>query len=906
MNNIIDLIKNKNYQEILNYSKSLSDDARFSTIAMLKELNIDKDIFPKKEDIDTNIQKSIIYYKEKRQIEACLNYFLVICTRSYDDLDKINIEYKFPIIIDGEPNNSEVEYISSSYNPFYYFIATNNYEPLINFYKLFPPNYFNKIVQDLSKKRFRNINFKLLWKLYENGWVEFDEEFFVRSLFNLQGFDNNHFDDANFLIANSNIMNQVFLKFYKYEIPILNIKGVKIMDYSNVLSDNIYQYWFEVFKILIKNDVIKERKIIANLLETLLNNWKQHHLTSYIKLLDLFQPTKDELIENQPALFAILGTGQPSLIKYAMLNIESIYTEKKFDTQSFLDNFPIIFSNEKVVKPIFVGLEIIEQLLATSVKINIEYREQLCLLFMQPDSKLQERVANIMVKSFYDKELAMVISPFVSYLKQGAKDILQIDNVLVAEQNTTHFTQKIFQPIAPLSNWDELLLHIGTCIRTKAARDIEICFEGIIQLQSEIPADYRKQLKPYTKQLFNKHWENSTMLYFAFLIECWVKNNLADFSNQQPRPIPFLAKKAEILLVKLYQKDGLPFLSTPTHEPFYVHPDILLDKLLKYEEGNAVVHLEDLIVACNRILLTELQGNYKDKLSRLNGYYVDALRYLFGLSEQITFTDETLPLWTQMTRIKNPYGIFPEFEKSKAANYPTVVHSFDIGYKVVKDGAGSVNWYRLMLDKNWNYSWYNKEEAIKQDSIFYNAASSDRANKVDIAYQLSLNPNYVDAILCRYIPNTATGNEVDGFEDCLYPLQFILENQLSIYSNGWLYVAVCLLFEKKVSRDLAAEYIHLAIYRKENLENLSNILANLINDRYAPVSRFIEYLDKSNNSKEIKFFQFQVLSNCIKKFDKQNLPINSKKLIAYYKELQSFLKLDKDKEIEEKLLKLTK
>lgn len=69
-------------------------------------------------------------------------------------------------------------------------------------------------------------------------------------------------------------------------------------------------------------------------------------------------------------------------------------------------------------------------------------------------------------------------------------------------------------------------------------------------------------------------------------------------------------------------KKTLPFLSTPTHEPFYVHPQILLERLLQYESTNTKVDLEDLIIACNRILVNRIgQGEYSVTLKKITGYY---------------------------------------------------------------------------------------------------------------------------------------------------------------------------------------------------------------------------------------------------------------------------------------------
>ena len=888
MEKIINLIKSKSCDEILNFSKALIEEERFATIFLLKELNIDRDIL-KKEGSKLTGKERYDFYENRKQLDACLNYFLITCIRNYNDLKIIETKHEF-----------------FTSNPFYSYISTTNFEPLVNFYKLFPPDYLNKVIEDLSKERFRNIDFKILWKFYENNWVQFDEEFFVRSLFNLQGFDNNHFDDAEFLLAHTELINKVFCQFYKYEIPILDLIKATSIEYSNGLSAKASVYWTEVFKILIKNNSFTDRSIVTHLFESLLNNWKKPHLDWHVRLLELFHPTDEELIANQSTLFSILGTGQTSLINYVILNVKTISTNKEFDTLLFIENVTIIFSNDKAVKSILIVLEIIENALNNSFKIALDFRENLSLLFMQSDAKIQQKVAKILINHFDDKDLVTIVSPFLSNLKKEAKDILKVEELTFENFDNVIAEKKSFKKIVPISNWEELLFQIGTCIRTKSAIDIELFFEGIIQLQSNIPSDYVKQIKPYTKPLFAKFYESDTLSAFTLFLESWTMNKNKGGLKMDFKYVPFLGKKAKMASLKLKDKNKLPFLSTPTHEPFFVHPEILLERLLQYENSNTKADLEDLIIACNRILTAELDADYSKGVKNLKGYYADAIRYFFGVSDKINFTDETLPLWTQITRIKKPNGNFSEFEKSKASSYPSVVNPFNIGFYIEKDANKYATWYRLILDKNWNYNWYDKEKTIRQETIFYNTASIDKAIRTDIESQLSLNPNYVDGLICRYIPDTATGNEVGGFEECLYPMQFILEHQLFIYHSGWLYVAVCLLFEKKISRDLASEYINLAISRNENLEEFAKILSKLINNKFAPINRLIEYLDKPNHSRENKHFQFLILSDCIKNFDKQNLPTNSKKVVQYYKELQYDLKLNIENEIEEKIMEIKK
>ena len=122
MERIINLIKKKNWNEILNFSKALTEDERFSTITLLKSIDIDRDIINKNGSNLTG-QKRNDFYENRQQIDSCLNYFLITCVRNYDDLKKLETRHEY-----------------GTSNPFYSFISTNNYEPLVNFYQLVEMN----------------------------------------------------------------------------------------------------------------------------------------------------------------------------------------------------------------------------------------------------------------------------------------------------------------------------------------------------------------------------------------------------------------------------------------------------------------------------------------------------------------------------------------------------------------------------------------------------------------------------------------------------------------------------------------------------------------------------------------------------------------------------------------------
>ena len=60
-----------------------------------------------------------------------------------------------------------------------------------------------------------------------------------------------------------------------------------------------------------------------------------------------------------------------------------------------------------------------------------------------------------------------------------------------------------------------------------------------------------------------------------WVIDVWEgKASLSDdiFGGKLYNPTPFLREKTKRLLLKLKQGNSLPFVSTPTHAPFYIDP----------------------------------------------------------------------------------------------------------------------------------------------------------------------------------------------------------------------------------------------------------------------------------------------------------------------------------------------
>ena len=906
---LITAIAEGDFSAILNITSQLTDSERYSTITAIRVL----DPYSEKDFPQKNVDKKDTYrYKDK--IFQALNYALITMVREESDIAKA--------MIDKENYYGETYQVTP-----YAILASYYFEPVINYFTQFPPDkYIKKILKERYNKEINGLSFGFQWYFYKKGWIPFDEERFVKNLLEVSMFNRYVTADVNFLLQNPEAIEKVLLQLYRIETKVLDLSKWKSDNPSSKMSTSgvakVTTYWDEVFELLVHYGYQIPRSFVGQLLESLLNQWKKPHLDWHCRLLKWLAPTQEELLAHQQTLFAVLGTGVGSVVKTVMEYIVSIANAPKFDFGSFMQQFPLAFTVEKQPKTLLQGVEILAKEFKKHPPTDISYREQLAVLFTQPDIKLQEAVAELLTTYFNQEGLPEVIAPYRDYLKGKAQNLLVTlspsessapsdlsDRSALSVNSQTACAALTLTP-------ENLLFLIGDCIREKSAATIDVFFDALVRLQDQIPADYAEQIKPYLKQLLAREWFVGTMPLLYLFLDSW--------SNQSPTPLvydpdkewkeiqklykedkytqadkldkprvmhiavnqaqqtfPYLFNKIARTLQKLKEKDTLPFLSTPTHEPFYIEAEVLVDKLLQYEAQGKSPDLDDLIVACNRLLFWEVSAAAKEKAQQLKGDYAPAIQYYLGLTDKIQLNEALLPLWTQITRLKHPDEEFKVFENTQAKNILSVVKPFYIRYgwekrTYAKGEVGEEFTYHC----NHYYKYKNKKSRPTLYN-YYNANEGEHSSAQEAEYKLSLNPHYPDAILCAYIALWATMNEADQVRDMTLPLEAVLRYDLRVRHSGWLYIGACLLFEKRPSRDLAYEYICQAIARGEDLTHLKTYLANVLAWDYLPIPRFIEFLDRPNPP-AVKAFGKEVVELYLEEVKKQDkLPRNHKKLVAF-------------------------
>ena len=812
------------------------------------------------------LEKEKRYHFSNKEL-ALISYTIMCVCNTLEEVRKIELFQNI------EP------YIKGNY---YYFLSSLEDEVLLDFVQSPQGGYMIEGIRLMYKDNPLKMSFQILWSTYKAGYIPLNEGVFIQRMY-----------DLNWFKADEHLTE------YLLKHPETVVLFPSVPAY---IQDTIFttEEWKKIYHSLNEKAYFTNKNaILRAFIEALLNPWKKTILDMYCRWVEILEPTTQELLSHQSTFFALLSSDKTSVVNFVMKLIKEISSEKDFDFQTFADNFALCFATQKIAKSQLIGLDILAKHYKKQAPTNPHYREQLAVLFTVPDVKLQEKVASLLTIYFGGEGLAEVVAPYQDYLKGKAQELLQSlpspnssetsETACVAHTPETaceaHTPETIREAHTPRT-WDDLLFLIGDCIREHSPLVLDLFFEGLNQLQAQIPKNFSQQISPYQKQLGEQPFEFTTYRKcMRWVIDVWEgKASLSDdiFGRKLYNPTPFLREKTKRLLLKLKQGNSLPFVSTPTHAPFYIDPLTFLERIAQYEKTEKSPMLEDVVVGLNRLLPTEVTEEQKQLARSLTGNYAPALQYYFEVNKQIAVTDATRVLWGQVLRLKDLDGVFPELEIPEKANLQGLVRPFYLKYEVKPTKINGVERNKIILEDNWDkkysaYSLYNDLGAN-----YYNVSPMSRATDEDIDYQLSLNPRYIDGWLCKYLLTYAQGVEGESLTEATRVMSLLLEHHLPIYHGGWLMVATCLLAERKPLRDLATEYILLALQRGETLTYLAEAIGTLLAHKYAPIARFVEFLDLPTRDPKVKAFQKSVVEAYLPLVEKQEKkPTNHKKLVSF-------------------------
>ena len=325
------------------------------------------------------------------EIRYVITYLMMCVCRSVEELLSVEKQLDFTSI---KSYHTRIKY------PLF-FLNSQHPQAFMDFIHTPEGAYMIAGAQQVFEQSPRSFSIEILLALYTEGMIPFNEEIFVKNLYDIEYSRTQEAKAAEVLLPYPELATRVIPHTAKY------------IDY--VISGSLE--WQKVFTLLCKKNYFPDKSFITSFIEVLLNPWKKNVLDMYCRWIEGLVPSDEELLPSQHTLFALLTLDKSSLINFAMNCIAQISSHPDFDFQAFADNFALCFTVPKIAKSQLIGVEILEKYYQKQAPSNLDYREQLAVLFTVPDVKLQEKVASLLTTYFNQEGLPEVIAPYRDYLK---------------------------------------------------------------------------------------------------------------------------------------------------------------------------------------------------------------------------------------------------------------------------------------------------------------------------------------------------------------------------------------------------------------------------------------------------------------------------------------------------------
>lgn len=736
--------------------------------------------------------------------------------------------------------------------------------------------------------------------------------------------------------------------------------------------------WIDTISNLTIEHKLERRKVLIATIYTATKGFNKNLSGWFFELLLKLNPDKEELLDLQDELFAALNSPHSKVINTVLKFFKLIATQKNFKHSTFIENASILLNSE--TKSIVNSTLMILDKIAKTHKehksaVAIKASEALINL----DESIQLRAAKI-IGTYGDtdnEDLLEEINLYSETIFHTSKEILN-DYIVSTQDNEDTEAETIEMDVEPLlsennklptyETLDDLIFFVSQSIDNNDVYHIDFLLSYLPKLNKLLTKHNVATLEPIFKRSFDLSMNfdfNSQIGQLEFQATCFIndfaelcmqkfpvelenfrktkdekiqklnedryynshyKNRLKDIEHQTISDYIYQIHRTLFIHSKSFIKKGvtLDLLSTPTHDPCWVDPKVLIERIRAYEAINEEFNLCDFQIAIGRLPLNETPKDIGKLIDTIKGDDIKTvLRYQYDKYD-IQKDSLTRPeLWLQSVLSKNSASDLTYFKERLANPLQKEMGTYDWDCKLRDhfymdyDYATNKRVQKKMTRKELKLidfdskkkeadsilssikSMFNKKNKTIEIPSMYNYMFFKKEKYYttiqpndDVRF-LFLSPNNPSMFLSQVIHNNL--KESTFFDESskknmvnilkgLYRIWYRIDFKESTY----LFLATGLVCSDQVSRELAAE-IWIKANSQENMKNevLGNILGTLECGEYAPLKRFADLLSASlfNVSKRHNESLFVLLDGMIGKMDKT--PIRGlKKLLELFLELK--------------------
>jgi hypothetical protein len=844
----------------------------------------------------------------------------------------------------------------------FYIISREKLAPILPWYC---PDWFNSYVDKLSQQEYVGNYFDYDWylELVEQGYLRINTQMVAKLLPNYifkslqRGYE---YVPTNLLKREATLKEHIW---YIFE----HESGINWSDrYINLPEKSKDGLWIDTFKKYAGENKIDRKRLLKESLKASNNNFNQTLSGWFIELFIKLEPTKAETLELQEALFQALNSPHSKVVNTSAKYLKDLTDEKDFLVDAYLDYAPGMLTSES--KAVVAGALMTLDKLA---KKHPDQREQICVIasqaFIHQDNNLQLRVAKLILK-YGDADadtLKETIQTYFDALFSDARDILTgfataLANAETPTEDGPLHAAPDFTEIRMPETFDDFVFLASQSFDQNETYHFDLLPAAILKFQHEMTADNILKLMPAFQRAYKiitSDWTSNmgyldNMLAKFFISYGQLLVSLNPFAAEPIRQMQQTFVKLEddkkakwsgyqtrlgtikpwgvythslgykphkhILLnafFMLERKVNLPLLSTPTHQPCWVSPIALIERLGRYQKARIIPGDMDLQIAVARCLT----NNPHEALKLADENLTDEYRALMGLilgedhrvknSYQrktawlVAGVSKSLPdihaEWSSLSGLSQPY-LNGEFGwESLVEDYIRKEYDYNLKRNVgvpAKQKIIRVNFgdkqkkpstFKAVLSKilpgqkEITLSVYDYTE-LKFEYI--------SAEHNDIKRLLYLMPRQPDILLAHIISKGFHYVDFMGENDkklVIYTLETLLTLNYRYGTMSHLFLATCMISSDKTVRTYAAElWIKGVTEGQLDSDAIGRIIGKHERIELAPLKRFTDLVISNmfQISKKHNSALESLLSRCLEQMG--DTPINGcKKLLEIYAEV---------------------
>jgi len=722
--------------------------------------------------------------------------------------------------------------------------------------------------------------------------------------------------------------------------------------------------WTYAFKTQSDAGRIDRQRVLGESLKAANSNFAQHAANWFVSLFMHLEPSKTELLTLQDDLLHLLNSPHSKPVNTAIKYLKDICDDAGFNIDAFLDHAPLLLSSESkaTVSTTLMALD----KLAKKYKDKAETIMAIsCQAFIHQDNNLQVRAAKLLQKygDPASEELKAALAAYQDALLFDARSLLTafLDNTeeVPAEANHPHEqpeAQQALVQIASPQTFDELVFLASQAFDNNQPYHFDLLPAALLHFQGEMTAKNISKLIPAFQRACKVissdftstmgYLDNMLATFFAdyscLLVELYplqtTELNLLRESFMETfkkhemwgryisridnikswnRGVSYKTHKHLLLnaFFLLERKINLPLLSTPTHEPCWVSPLVLVQRLIKYKVAHVAPADMDFQVAVSRCSTEHHQEALELAARELNGEYRQIISFMLGGDYYPQENYKYKPVWlvAALTRAKQPpnpqwfaYSSLPANYLTGNFSWTSVVEAYTYkkwDYATRKNIDTPAKRSKIIIEfgdapkkisaiKNL-FAKLLPAKIIAEPSVYDIAIINAKyawGGDNDVMRLINLNPNHPEVWLARVISTSLDSPDFDSENDkrlIIHALEAMMALNTVYGPMAHLLVASAMVSSDKTVRAYAAElWINGVTQNTISSQQIGDIIGRHQAIELTPFKRFTDLLQANlfQVSKPHNQALQNLLNACLARLSDK--PANGlKKLLEIYTEL---------------------